>query len=120
MRGKVKPSTALSAALRDLPGVTVKHSDDPDTRVQIDAMGQNYDLKVSWVGHGWPSEVKEALKRSEGAPSEVVFTAKRFSSGAIRILEEHDANWADEVGQARIIMPPGLVVVRERSRKADE
>lgn len=123
MRVKVRPSSALAVALRDLPGVTVKHFDGPEglTRILVDAGGQLYDLRVVWVGHGWPSEVKEALKHVGAAPShEVVFTAKRFSPGAIRILEEHDANWADEGGQARIIMPPGLVVLRETPRKADE
>jgi hypothetical protein len=43
--------------------------------------------------------------------------ARRLSPGAIEWLRERDANWADEAGQARILGPGGLLVIREPARQ---
>lgn len=119
---KVGPLTALAAALKDLVGAEVKRVEEQDgqTRIDVEAIGQRYEFNAVWVGHGWPSEVREALNRSEGAPPiSVVYTARRFSPGAISILKSRNANYADESGQARIVVPPGLVVVRESARQVE-
>ncbi|HMJ02320.1 MAG TPA: hypothetical protein VK506_05225, partial [Conexibacter sp.] len=49
-------------------------------------------------------------------PSEVVVLARQLSPGAIEWLRERGANWADEVGQARLLGPEGLIVIREPTR----
>lgn len=120
---KVSSATAVATALRELVGAEIKHIDEHDgqTRIVVQAMGQRYEFSAVWVGHGWPSEVREALNRLEATPSApVVHTARRFSPGAISILTAHNANWADESGQAHIAVPPGLVIVREPARQAGE
>lgn len=112
---------ALAAALRDLDGAEIKKVDEQggQTRIVLGAADQSYEFNAIWVGHGWPSEVREALKRSEVASSTaVVHTARRFSPGAISILKNHNANWADESGQARIVVPPSLFIVRESAPEA--
>ncbi len=45
---------------------------------------------------------------------------RRFSPGALDLLREHDANWVDETGRARIEGPAGLLVIRDAERKLDE
>lgn len=46
-------------------------------------------------------------------PENAVLLARSLSPGAIEWLRERGANWADEAGQARIVGPGGLVVIRE-------
>lgn len=120
---KVRAAGALATALRGLVGAEIKQVDELDghTRILIDAIGRPYELRALWVGNGWPSEVREALIRwAQPLPSNLVFTAKRFSPGALRILEEEGANWADQAGQARIVLPPGLLIMRESALKKNE
>lgn len=117
---KVDSLTALATALKDVTAAEVKKVDDQDgqTRIVIEAVAHRYEFSAIWVGHGWPSEVREALNRSEGTSrTPIVYTARRFSPGAISILRSHDANWADESGQAHIVLPPGLLIVRDLARQ---
>jgi hypothetical protein len=73
------------------------------------------------VGHGWPSEVRKALAAfEESVPPGTIFTAERFSPGATSILQSQRANWADEAGQARIVLSPGLLIVRDAVRTPEE
>lgn len=116
MRGKVQAAAALAAALRDLPGIEIELVDEQSdhTRIVVGTAGHRYTLSVIWVGNGWPSEVRKALARlKESVPPSFVFTAKQFSPGATSILQEHKVNWADEAGQARIMLSPGLLIVRD-------
>ncbi|MEX1142693.1 MAG: hypothetical protein WEB79_10330 [Thermoleophilaceae bacterium] len=53
-------------------------------------------------------------------PANLVVLARRLSPGAIEWLRERDANWADAAGQARILGPKGLIVIREPARPARE
>ena len=57
---------------------------------------------VATVGEQWPENA--------------VLLARSLSPGAIEWLRERGANWADEAGQARIVGPGGLVVIRELAR----
>lgn len=121
---KVDSVAALAAALKDVAAAEVKKIDERDglTRIIVEAITHRYEFSALWVGHGWPSEVRKALNRSEGTSrtSPIVYTARRFSPGAISILTSHDANWADESGQARIVLPPGLLIVRDSARKPEQ
>lgn len=112
---------ALASALRGLARIEAADELNEHVRIVVRAADHRYRLNAVWVGHGWPSEVSSALATLGGSPPpEFVFAAKRFSPGAISTLEKHAANWADEAGQARIVLSPGLLVVREVMRSVEE
>jgi hypothetical protein len=76
--------------------------------------GRMIALQARWAGEGWPQDVRRATAEvSKRWPADLVLLARRFSPGAIEWLRERGANWADEAGQARILGPDGLVVIRE-------
>jgi hypothetical protein len=76
--------------------------------------GTRVAIEVKWAGEGWPQDVRHALETwSASSDENAIVVARHLSPGSIRWLREHDANWADESGQARIIGPRGLLVIRE-------
>lgn len=76
--------------------------------------GRSIAIDVKWAGEGWPQDVRRAASEvPDPWPSDVVVVARQLSSGAIEWLRARGANWADEVGQARILGPDGLIVIRE-------
>lgn len=76
--------------------------------------GREIEIEAKWAGEGWPQDVRRvAATVGERWPENAVLLARSLSPGAIEWLRERDANWADEAGQARIIGPGGLVVIRE-------
>ncbi len=76
--------------------------------------GRAIAIEAKWAGEGWPQDVRRAAATISGRwPEEVVLFARRLSPGAVEWLRDRGANWADEVGQARIIGPHGLIVIRE-------
>lgn len=76
--------------------------------------GQAIAIEAKWAGEGWPQDVRRvAATVGEPWPENVVLLARTLSPGAIEWLRDRGANWADEAGQARIIGPCGLVVIRE-------
>lgn len=76
--------------------------------------GRTIALQAKWAGEGWPQDVRRATAEvAKRWPADLVLLAHRFSPGAIAWLRERGANWADEAGQARILGPDGLVVIRE-------
>ena len=108
----------LAAALRDIPGTAVKPGREGREGypiVIVRTAGETYPLQVMWAGEGWPSDVRQAVAgmRRKTWPRQVVVTARRFSPGSLQMLRDWDANWADETGQARIVVPPGLLILRE-------
>lgn len=122
MGAKVNVVEAIASALQDLTGAEMSSVDERDgySRIIVKATGQTYELNAIWVGHGWPSEVREALNRSgEASSAALIYTARRFSPGAISILKTHDVNWADQSGQTRIVLPPGLLIVRDSARRVE-
>jgi hypothetical protein len=83
--------------------------------------GQTIGFDVRWAGEGWPQDVRRAAGDApEPWPNDLVVLARRLSPGAIEWLRERDANWADEAGQARILGPKGLIVIREPERATRE
>ncbi len=80
--------------------------------------GHNMIFDIRWAGQGWPQDVRSAAADvPEPWPSDVVLLAHRLSTGAIEWLRARGANWADETGQARILGPGGLTVIREPARQ---
>lgn len=79
--------------------------------------GRPIRLALRWAGRGWPHEVEEAVRDvGEPWPLELVVVAREFSAGALRLLRARRANWADLAGQARIVVPDRLAVLREPPR----
>jgi hypothetical protein len=82
--------------------------------------GRDTELALRWAGRGWPHEVEAAIQDIESPwPAGLVVVASQFSSGAVSLLRERDANWADLVGQARIVIPDRVAIVREPPRSAN-
>ncbi len=76
--------------------------------------GSTVAIDVKWAGEGWPQDVRNALAASSAtSDAHTVIVARHLSPGSIKLLRDHDASWADESGQARIIGPHGLLVIRE-------
>jgi Transcriptional regulator, AbiEi antitoxin, Type IV TA system len=76
--------------------------------------GRSIAIEVKWAGEGWPQDVRRAARgMPDRWPANVVMLAHRLSPGAIEWLRDRGANWADEAGQARILGPDGLIVIRE-------
>jgi hypothetical protein len=64
-------------------------------------------LRAISAGEGWPSDVRSVLREvGHKWPSDLVAVALRFSPGAIRVLLDSGANWADSAGEIRIVRPP--------------
>ena len=81
---------------------------------------QPIEIEVKWAGEGWPQDVRRvAATVGERWPENAVVLARSLSPGAIEWLRERGANWADEAGQARIVGPGGLVVIREVAQPPD-
>jgi hypothetical protein len=82
--------------------------------------GRKVEIEVKWAGEGWPQDVRRvAATVGEQWPENAVLLARSLSPGAIEWLRERGANWADEAGQARIVGPGGLVVIREVAQRPD-
>jgi len=83
--------------------------------------GREIEIEVKWAGEGWPQDVRRvAASLGERWPENAVLLARSLSPGAIEWLRERGANWADEAGQARIVGPGGLVVIREPAQRPDK
>jgi hypothetical protein len=83
--------------------------------------GRAIEIEAKWAGEGWPQDVRRvAASLGKRWPENAVLLARRLSPGAIEWLRERGANWADEAGQARIVGPGGLVVIREPAQPSDK
>ena len=83
--------------------------------------GREIEIEAKWAGEGWPQDVRRvAATVGERWPENAVLLARSLSPGAIEWLRERGANWADEAGQARIVGPGGLVVIREPAQPPDK
>jgi hypothetical protein len=100
---------ALDGAAQILPGPDRAH----DFLIEM-SDGNTIAIDAKWAGEGWPQDVRNALRASRAASdAHTVIVARHLSPGSIEWLRDHDFNWADESGQARIIGPHGLLVIRE-------
>jgi hypothetical protein len=100
-----------------LEGVTVEAAPPGERGADLVARGPDGRpilIEVKWAGEGWPQDVRRVVSAvGEEWPDDAVLLARHLSPGAIEWLRERDVNWADEAGQARIIGPGGLIVIRE-------
>lgn len=86
--------------------------------VLVDTGQGTVSLRAHWVGAGWPQDVRETLTTLHVDlrwPSDLILVARRFSPGALELIDSRGGNWADESGGANIVAP-GLLVAREAPR----
>ncbi|MPZ88167.1 MAG: hypothetical protein GEU81_08855 [Nitriliruptorales bacterium] len=79
-------------------------------RASVVTASVHHEFDVTWVGEGWPAEIRRALA---AVGSVTAMAAKRFSPGALELLREANVGWLDETGQANVSVPSGLVLFRE-------
>ncbi|HUB72694.1 MAG TPA: hypothetical protein VL979_01495 [Solirubrobacteraceae bacterium] len=113
MREENKIQTILAGALDGAAQVLPVADQAHDFLLKM-SDGSTIAIDARWAGEGWPQDIRNALSASRAADDvSTVIVARHLSSGSIELLRDHDANWADESGQARIIGPHGLLVIRE-------
>jgi hypothetical protein len=111
---------ALSQVIQR-PVEPVAEGGDGRCAVIVSVGGVDHRLELVWAGEGWPADVDEVLAGVPPPwPRQLLVVGRRFSPGALDLLREHDANWVDETGRARIEGPAGLLVIRDAARKPDE
>lgn len=103
----------LASALEG--AIVERQPSDSDADLMIHTRdGRAIGIHVKWAGEGWPQDVRRVATTVGGQwPENTILFARYLSPGAIEWLRDRGANWADESGQARIIGPGGLVVIRE-------
>jgi hypothetical protein len=78
-----------------------------------------HELVSHWIGDGWPGRVSEVLRRvGTPWPRKHVVVGRRFSPGAVALLDKAAANWVEEDGRVRIRTDTGLIVERDVSPPA--
>lgn len=118
MQPKVDLVSLARDAVRELAhtDVTQDCDDDTTTGVRIStALGHTYRLELLWAGEGWPSDIRRVLAQVPDGewPAHIAIVARSLSPGALDLLDEREANWIDQEGHVRLVVPPGLLVYRE-------
>ena len=110
--------SVVRRALEELPGVAMSSRNGArrigtlSIEVRL-AGGKPMRLDVVWLPEGWPSDVKRALEHLEPSSlGRLVVAAPSLSPGAIEELRKRGANWMDERGNVRLVVPPGLVLLK--------
>ncbi len=120
MQAENRAARILASVLDGTTVQTVSPPASPDMLVQT-RDGRQIAMEVRWAGEGWPDDVRRAARDIPHPwPQKVVVVARHLSPGAIEWLRERDANWADEAGQARILGPDGLLVIREPTTRVTD
>jgi hypothetical protein len=83
-------------------------------RAEVRLKGRTVSLEVRWAGEGWPRDINWAVQGPRKWPSKTIVVGKRFSTGSLRRLEDRDANWADQTGAARLLVPPWIYISTAR------
>ncbi len=113
MQAENRAGRILASVLDGATAQAASSSARPDILVQT-RDGRQIAIEVKWAGEGWPDDVRRVARDIPHPwPQNVVVLARHLSPGAIEWLRERDGNWADEAGQARILGPGGLLVIRE-------
>ena len=119
MAETTRAAEVLTRALRDASVEVVPRSKSATRGVPVSVEGGKAKerLTLLWAGEGWPADVEEVLAEAPDPwPRAFVVVARDFSPGALKLLRERDANWVDETGNARIVGPSRLFVIRLHGR----
>jgi hypothetical protein len=82
--------------------------------VTVKAGSGQHRFLAGWAGDGWPADVDQLLAQASKLD---VVVARRLSEGARARLADHRVGWVDESGEANIMLPSGLVIVREATEE---
>jgi transcriptional regulator with XRE-family HTH domain len=108
-----RPEIALSRAFEGVATVRVDEEREGSVRATVDVYGRALVFRVLWAGGGKPQDVQRVIGSvADPWPTDSVVVAAEMSGGAVALLVERGANWADETGRAHI-RAPGLAIVRE-------
>ncbi len=86
---------------------------DKQGNVRIKLGTRHRPLEILWAGDGWPSDVRRIAAPNTPWPRSHVVVARRLTRSSVDWLREHDANWIDGTGLARVVTPDGLLVLRQ-------
>lgn len=118
-------TSILHAALAELPELAISLVDRPGhhARATFDISWAwsrvHHKLESIWTPRGWPSDVRHAIADVPAPwPRHLVVVSDALSPGALVSLSRQDANWADAIGNVRLLVPPGLSVVKEALEKS--
>ncbi|MBH0008283.1 type IV toxin-antitoxin system AbiEi family antitoxin [Salinibacterium sp. SWN1162] len=108
---------ASEAVIRVLPSrlaASVRIVGDEGAQLVVAWESRDVVIAPVWAGQGFPRDLERALYlHNAEVPPDVVFAAKEFSAGARQILTERNLNWADEAGNASIVLPGGIYISRD-------
>jgi len=111
LEGRIKDATL--AVLPQGLGVDVRARTDsgPATfDIAVRAGTTDHRFAGGWAGSGWPNDVQTLI---QAVPDIDVVYARRLSDGSRAWLEDRHLGWVDEARQSKVVLPSGLVVVRE-------
>lgn len=94
-------------------GVDILPPDKPTPgtfEVNVKAGPVRHHFRAGWAGDGWPADIDKLLV---AAPKTEVVFGRHLSEGSLVKLTDRRIGWVDEVGQANVNLPSGLVIVRE-------
>lgn len=125
MKVKDVVDSALSTVFEDWADISFINDEGADSAADVMVTttdGQTYLIELKAVGQGWPSDVRRFLGQlPQGEwPRQLVVVARSLSPGALQLLKERNANWIDQAGRVRLVMPPGLFVYREAEHARPE
>ena len=70
-------------------------------------------VRPTWVGEGFPADVRRALALGPASHDEQrILVARRMSQGAQKLLVDAGVSWADEAGYAEIRIARGVYISR--------
>ena len=112
-RGEKRAETALRRAVAALEDVSVRRAQDG--RLEVGAPGISpMKLRTFWAGEGWPGDIHDLLADIPAPwPRDTIVVAAHLSPGAVDQLNRVGANFVDEAGRARLVVPPGLIIERD-------
>jgi Transcriptional regulator, AbiEi antitoxin, Type IV TA system len=99
----------LATAFKGTPFKIRPANDSAD----ISTDGFSIKMRLYSAGDGWPSDVRRVLSGATASwPRNAIIIARHFAPGSIKLLRANNANWADAAGNARIFVPPSLLIDR--------
>lgn len=113
--GENRAQRLFLQTLKDLrpPGLQVLSDPGHQADVELKVGKTRHRFELKWAGEGFPQDVRRVLHLTPNSGHELVVCAVSFSPGALDELRRANVSYVDESGRARIVSPPGLILIRE-------